>query len=359
MFTRTKTTLLAFIVFVTLFASGQQTPASFPSTAAKLAASAKGRIKVAFVLTNGAVMIDFAGPWEVFQDVMVPSRGAAMEDQHVFDLYTVSESKKPIRASGGMQLIPDYTFDDAPQPNVVVVPAQMGDSPKMLDWLRKMATGSDVVMSVCTGAFKLGEAGLLKGKKATTHHGAYVSFQHQFPDVTLQRNMRYVQSDPVIFTSGGLSAGIDLAFHIVELYFGRHVAEDTARMMEYEGKGWMGDGKASVATLARSNPSDHLATGVLGNWEGKLTTSEGYFRVAVHIWPDKNGNLTGTADSLDEEVNGMTVGPLIFKNPDLHFEVASVGGSFDGKLNKEDSVIAGTWVQHGVSTSLLLERVNK
>jgi transcriptional regulator GlxA family with amidase domain len=216
---------------------------------------AKERIPVAFILTEGAVMIDFAGPWEVFQDVHVPSRGESMEAQMPFDLFTVSDSKKPIRVSGGMQVVPDYTFDDAPAPKVVVVPAQSGESPKMLAWIRSMAGHGDVVMSVCAGAFQLGEAGLLKGKKATTHHGYYSSLQQRFPDVIVQKGMRYVQSDPVVFTAGGLNSGIDLALHVVELYFGRPVAETTARQMEYEGKGWMGDGTASVSFEAP--PSEH------------------------------------------------------------------------------------------------------
>src|ERR1017187_3405201 len=146
--------------------------------------SIRYRIRVAFILTDQAVMIDYAGPWEVFQDVMVPSRGGAMEDQHVFDLYTVSDGTEPIRTSGGLRVIPDYTFDNAPQPNIVVVPAQMGRSPKMMDWLRAMARRSDVVMSVCTGAFRLADAGLLEGKRAPPHHGAYVTLQPDFPAIT-------------------------------------------------------------------------------------------------------------------------------------------------------------------------------
>lgn len=217
-----------------------------------MAVSAKGRIKVAFVLTDGAVMIDFAGPWEVFRDVKISSTGTSRHDTHVFDLYTVSDSREPITASAGMRIIPDYTFDDAPQPNIVVVPAQNGESPKMLAWLRAMAARSDVVMSVCTGAFKLGKAGLLNGKKATTYHDAWGEFRRQFPDVALETNMRYVQSDAVIFTAGGLSSGIDLALHIVELYFGREIAESTARTMEYEGTGWRGDGSASLKMEDRS-----------------------------------------------------------------------------------------------------------
>jgi putative intracellular protease/amidase len=192
---------------------GQQVPDRPSPPATTLAAPATGKIRVAFVVTEDAVMIDFAGPWEVFQDVMVPSRGASMHDQHVFELYTVSDTRKPIRVSGGMQVVPDYTFEDAPEPRVVVVPAQDGNSPKMMDWLRRMAGKSDVVMSVCAGAFQLGEAGLLKGKKATTHHGSYAHFQSQFPDIQVQRDVRYVQSDRTIFTAGGFSSGIDLALH--------------------------------------------------------------------------------------------------------------------------------------------------
>lgn len=245
MFTTTRTVVLLLVASSQLV-FGQQQPDPFPTTAARLAASAKkGRIKVAFVLTKDAVMIDFAGPWEVFQDVML-SQGSSMNDMHVFDLYTVSDNRKPIRASDGMKIIPDYTFDDAPQPNIVVVPAQSGKSPKMMAWIRRMATRSDIVMSVCVGAYRLAQAGLLNGKKATTHHDAWSDFQSDFPNVKLQRNMRWVQSDSVIFTSGGLSSGIDLALHVVELYFGREVAENTARIMEYQGEGWKGDGSTNL-----------------------------------------------------------------------------------------------------------------
>lgn len=325
----------------------------------RLAVPAKGGITVAFVLTQHAVMIDFAGPWEVFQDVSIPSHGPNTEDQNPFHLYTVSDNKDPIQVSGGMRVIPDYTFDDAPQPNVVVIPAQMGDSPKMIDWIRKMATRSDVVMSICTGAFTLAETGLLKGKKATTHHGAYVAFQTQFPDILVQRNMRYVQSDSVIFTSGGLSAGIDLALHIVELYFGRDVTEQTARAMEYEGKGWMGDGTASVeysVGAPKSSPADRFTAGVLGNWEGKIIAKEGAFRVAAHIWPDNDGKLTGTVDSLDEDQYGFVISSVTLNKSDLRFEVASLKAVYDGKLGGQESKIEGTWTQRGATVPVTLTR---
>jgi putative intracellular protease/amidase/YHS domain-containing protein len=216
---------------------GEARPTS-PAPAAKLVAPAVGRIPVAFVLSSGAVMIDFAGPWEVFQDVYLPSRGATMDDQMPFDLYTVSETREPIRASGGMRIVPDHTFEDAPPPKVIVIPAQGGESPKMLEWIRKAAAQSDVVMSVCTGAFVLADTGLLAGKAATTHHSSYRSFSMKFPDIRVQRGVRFVEAGNLA-TAGGLSSGIDLALRVVERYFGRTAAVNTAYQMEYQGQGWL------------------------------------------------------------------------------------------------------------------------
>src|SRR4029077_2170557 len=95
---------------------------------------------------GGAVIIDFCGPWEVFQDVNIPGR-----QDPPFRLYTVAESTAPIHASGGMQIVPDYTLADAPAPRVIVIPAQSEPSEAMLEWIRKATTNTDVTMSVCTG----------------------------------------------------------------------------------------------------------------------------------------------------------------------------------------------------------------
>ncbi len=209
-----------------------------PATrAATLQLPKNGRIRVAVVLTEGATMIDFAGPWEVFQDVMVPTLGTTMDEQMPFDLFTVGTSRDPIHISGGMTVVPKYTFADAPVPDVVVVGAQ-GGAPALADWLRKMRPQVRVLMSVCTGAFKLADAGLLDGKQATTHHEFYGPFRQRFPKVTLVPGKRYVQSDDVVFTAGGLSSGIDLALHVVALYFGSETAQRTATYMEYQGTGW-------------------------------------------------------------------------------------------------------------------------
>ncbi|HEY0430918.1 MAG TPA: DJ-1/PfpI family protein [Pyrinomonadaceae bacterium] len=211
----------------------------FANTAAgnKLTPPAKGSIPVAVAISEGVTVIDFAGPWEVFQDVMVPSRGKDMEDQMVFQLYTVSEKKDPVTGSGGLKIVPDYTFETAPAPKVVVVPAQMG-SPALHKWLRVVTESTDITMSVCTGAFQLAKAGLLAGKSATTHHDFIDRLEKQYPDIDVKRGLRFVEG-PKVSTAGGLSSGIDLALRVVDRYFGREVAEWTAGYMEYQSKGWI------------------------------------------------------------------------------------------------------------------------
>ena len=94
-------------------------------------------------------------------------------------------------------------------------------------------------MSVCTGAFQLGKAGLLSGKTATTHHDFLDRFAQSFPDVKVKRGLRFVEDDEKISTAGGLSSGIDLALRVVDRYFGRDVAQATATYMEYQSKGWI------------------------------------------------------------------------------------------------------------------------
>jgi transcriptional regulator GlxA family with amidase domain len=203
----------------------------------KLTPPAKGKIPVAFAISEGVTVIDFAGPWEVFQDVMIRERGKDHDEQMPFQLFTVSEKIETLTGSGGLKLVPDYTFESAPQPKIVVVPAQRG-SKALHAWLRKVTESTDVTMSVCTGAFQLGHAGLLSGKTATTHHDFLDRFAQTFPDVSVKRGLRFVEGEK-ISTAGGLSSGIDLALRVVDRYFGREVAQTTATYMEYQSKGWI------------------------------------------------------------------------------------------------------------------------
>jgi len=190
-------------------------------------------VPVAFLISEGAVVIDFCGPWEVFQRVSIPDR-----KYDAFSLYTVAESAAPIHTSGGMEITPKYTIANAPPPKIIVIPAQSPASEATKAWIRNATKSTDVTMSVCTGAFVLASTGLLNGKSATTHHGAYVDFAMQYPDIHVERGARFVEVGNLA-TAGGLTSGMDLAFRVVERYFGRDIASQTASMLEYQGQGWL------------------------------------------------------------------------------------------------------------------------
>jgi transcriptional regulator GlxA family with amidase domain len=186
-----------------------------------------GFIRTAVAIGAGVNVIDMSGPWETFQDAAIYG-GLGR-----FELYTVSGSTEPVEASGGLRITPKYSYDDAPQPHVVVIPAHDA-APETLDWLRHVSVRADLTMSVCTGAFVLAETGLLDGKTATTHHQSWDAFAAQFPAVELVRGPRFVEHARIA-TAGGLTSGIDLALRVVQRYLGDDGAAKTARFMEYRG----------------------------------------------------------------------------------------------------------------------------
>jgi transcriptional regulator GlxA family with amidase domain len=189
---------------------------------------------------------------------MIPSR-----QDMPFRLYTVAETKKPIRTSGGMQIVPDYTIADAPAPKVIVIPAQSEPSPAVVQWIKKSSKTTDVTMSVCTGVFVLAKTGLLSGKSATTYHGAFGRFAMKYPDVQLKRGARFVENGNLA-TAGGLSSGIDLALRVVERYYGREIAEKTAYNMEYQGKGWLNAESNQIYATMPVSTAEHPLCPVCG-----------------------------------------------------------------------------------------------
>jgi putative intracellular protease/amidase/YHS domain-containing protein len=265
------------IAALALFVIGQLVASAAPAEANSLKPPAKGDIPIAFVISEGAVVIDFCGPWEVFRDVMVSG------GDHPFRLYTVSDTTSPIHAGGGMQIIPDYTFANAPAPKVVVIPAQSEPSAAMLKWIRESTKNTDVTMSVCTGAFVLAKTGLLSGKSATTFHSAFNSFAMEFPDIQLKRGARFVENGNLA-TAGGLSSGIDLALRVVERYYGREVAQKTAYNMEYQGQGWMNPDSNQTYAVAAVSTAEHPLCPVCGMDVDPKTAPKSVFKGSTYYF---------------------------------------------------------------------------
>jgi putative intracellular protease/amidase/YHS domain-containing protein len=230
---------------------------------------ASGPIPVAFVISKGAVVIDFAGPWEVFENAAIPGRD--MMDS-AFAVYTVAETLDPITASGGMKIVPKHTFQNAPQPKVIVIPAQDDPTEAMLNWIRKATQNSDVTMSVCTGAYVLAATGLLNGKAATTHHTAYSDLEMKFPDIQVKRGARFIEQGNLA-TAGGLTSGMDLALRVVGRYFGEEAIEETAFQLEYQGQGWM-DAKSN--SIFAVKPAGDICAVCWMKVDRKIVPSEVY-----------------------------------------------------------------------------------
>jgi transcriptional regulator GlxA family with amidase domain len=232
-------------------AISKASPAHLSDSISPLTPPTDGRIPVAFLLSEGAVVIDFGGPWEVFDNVYVSG-----PRPHPFEMYTVGETTAPIRVSGGMLVVPNYTLADAPPPKIIVIPAQADPSEAVVRWLRATSASTDITMSICTGAFVLAKAGLLSGKPVTTHHGAYMELAMSYPDLTVRRGARFVEVGNLA-SSGGLSSGMDLALHVVERYLGHAVALRTADNLEYQGLGWMNANSNAIYAKRRVSTDAH------------------------------------------------------------------------------------------------------
>src|SRR5579864_8361707 len=197
---------------------------------------------VAFVVGPRANVIDLAGSWEVFSDMYVkpkgslPPNGADQFDDDsatpAFAPFVVSDSVEPLSAGRGLTIVPNFSFENAPRPRVIVMGAQAGHTKAKVEWIREMSRTAHVVMSVCTGAYLLAATGLLDGKRATTHHDFYDDFSKTYPKVTLVRGPRFVD-DGKFKTAGGLTSGIELAIHVVEQWYGPQRANLLARYLEY------------------------------------------------------------------------------------------------------------------------------
>ena len=232
--------LLNFAVYVSRAAKASDESSTVQTTSLK--PPAEGQINVAFVISDSANVMDIAGAWEVFGDTMLTSQGKPWHEADgnnmvmPFNTYTVSDSLKPVNANG-LTIVPNYSFENAPKPLIIVVPAQRGRSDTQKAWLLANSKSADVTMSVCTGASMLAKYGLLDGQTATTHHLYAADMQKRYPAVHFVSGTRYVEHGKIA-TAGGLTSGIDLALHVVARYYGQEVAQVTADYLEYGGELW-------------------------------------------------------------------------------------------------------------------------
>jgi transcriptional regulator GlxA family with amidase domain len=196
------------------------------------------RLSVGILIFDGVEVLDFAGPFEVFSRTrLAPGvESRRTEETAPFRVFTVAEGAGPVEATGGLRVLPHHDFASAPLIDLLVVPGGFGtrallERAPVLEWIRERAASARQVTSVCTGSLLLARAGLLAGRRATTHWGALDLLASLDPTLTVERDLRVV--DDGIVSSAGVSAGIDMAFFVVESLYGRDVADETARYIEY------------------------------------------------------------------------------------------------------------------------------
>nr|WP_272595511.1 DJ-1/PfpI family protein [Paenibacillus apiarius] len=183
---------------------------------------------------NDVEVLDFAGPFEVFAVTGQTLTTASSP----FLVKTVSEDGKIVTARNGLKIQPDYSYADAPQFDILIIPGGPGSRTEMynkatIKWVQERMDKVDIMASVCTGALILAEAGLLDGKTVTTHWNSYDRLESDYPSLTVKRNVKFVDEGKIV-TSGGISAGINMSFHLVNRLLGKEVATNTAKMMDYD-----------------------------------------------------------------------------------------------------------------------------
>jgi transcriptional regulator GlxA family with amidase domain len=191
-------------------------------------------LSVGILIFDDVEVLDFCGPFEVFSSARAAD---AAEATALFRVFTVAERAGVVRCRGNLLVQPHFTIADHPPIDLLVVPGGWGTrrearNAALLDWIAAQDQGSTLTLSVCTGAFLLAARGLLDGKPATTHWASLDRLAEGYPAIEVRRDVRFVDAGHVV-TSAGVSAGIDMALHVVERLRGPAVAAATARNMEY------------------------------------------------------------------------------------------------------------------------------
>lgn len=177
-------------------------------------------------------VLDFAGPFEVF------SVASQLSNYALLKVSTFGATDDLIRTKNGLQVKPDLGFRDLIELDYLVIPGGDGtkmviQSPAILSVLKEQILNSKWTMSVCSGSRILAKTGFLIEKAYCTHHLVFESMKEIVPSGIARPDLRFVQSDETIWTAAGISAGIDLALHLLGKTFGEKLAIETANYMEY------------------------------------------------------------------------------------------------------------------------------
>jgi transcriptional regulator GlxA family with amidase domain len=194
-------------------------------------------IKVAILAFDQVEALDLAGPYEVFTTASRMHQRENPAAAPLFEVLCVAQSLVPVRARAGLTLLPTHGFEDAPAPDVLIVPGGVVDDAlthtQTLAWIARADRSAQVTASVCTGAFLLAASGVITTGEVTTHWEDLDALARRFPALTVKDGVRWVEQGRVV-TSAGISAGIDMSLHLVSRLAGKALAERTAHQMDFQ-----------------------------------------------------------------------------------------------------------------------------
>ena len=189
-------------------------------------------MRIAVCLFEDAEELDWAGPYEVL------AAWASLWPDDGVEVFTVARSTEPVACAKGMRVLPDHTWESAPPIDVLVYPGGVGtrrdlSDPATLEWLRGLEGDGTLMTSVCTGALVFAAAGLLRDRPATTWWGALDRLAELDPSLEVRPDDRFVDSGEVV-TAAGVSAGIDMALHLVARLHSVERAREVRRYIQYD-----------------------------------------------------------------------------------------------------------------------------
>ena len=192
---------------------------------------------VGILIFDQVELLDVAGPFEVFSVTRLNGNEKEGEWSSPFKVILIAEKSDQISTIGGLRLSPDASFDTCPKLDLLIVPGGWGtrkevNNHNIVKWIANRSLQTKITASVCTGSSLLGKAGLLDGRESTTHFQAFDFLRQSAPNTKIREDVLFTLTEPV-FTSAGVSAGIDLALCIVSHFLGTEVGMATARHMEY------------------------------------------------------------------------------------------------------------------------------
>ena len=203
-------------------------------------------MNVGIFIFDDIEVLDLGGPFEVFSVATRVKARLEPESPPPFNVFTLGDTTAPIRARGSLIVTPTFSFTEHPPIDLLIIPGGIVSAElkkeNVIHWIATTAAKAKLTASVCTGSFLLAQAGLLDNKRVTTHWSDIDEMKSMFPNVTVEKDVRWIDQDTLI-TSAGISAGIDMSLHLVSRLDSESLALAAAKQMDYR---WLRNSDATL-----------------------------------------------------------------------------------------------------------------